>query len=858
MLNRLLQQHYRAPTNGRQVCALPDGRRVVLRHEHPWEASSAGLLVSATGAPERGADFRPVTAAPLPRAALGASMALDAEGRVHLAWSAEEGIAWTWCATAALDDARAWAAPTLAVPGHEAWLGDLLVWGDRPALTYRLPVSAHRDALGVAVRTDGAWQAQLIARPEALYPPVADAAPDGSLHLVWHDVPGRAWYARLSGDGSVASGPLVIDEYGRQPSVMALPDGALIAYEDDYPHVHWALVAGEEVVRREHLTMLHPWLGGDLCHSPQLTRDRHGVIWLILADNTRGCTFWARWLGGAANANGGWSELYNGPRLFARPPHFDFNLLALARLSVQKDARRSPDIGLVMHAEPPAQVVDYRAQPVADHPAPSDPVMFFDLAELATAEGIELRLCPAEKHPANPLMEPGAPGDFDADRVFNHGAALYEGGRFRMWYGGVRFADGGVPWWDTIQGGYAESADGIAWERVEVGLVEDRGSRANNIVPHLRHAPTMIRDDADPDPQRRYKSLYLWNAGEMGEMARSGKYGIDYDPRREEFIGALYVSPDGLHLTPEPVTVQFGPDGVKPFSMIPQSFFRDERAPDPERRWMGYGFMSLNLRRRGGALIYSADGHTWHWHRENPVLDPRVRGVPATYSGPAQQIHDTVVLPLGGYYLALYQYQQDAEHLDLELAMSRDGISFVHVRPGEKVIPLGAPGEFDSHAILPSMPVVLEDEIRLYYGGQSYESCESPGRPSYEGMVARPGLATLRPQGFTCLALAPGEPSGAMVSLPMVLAEPTTLMVNAACDAIRTLCVCLLDAETGEALPGYCEADCDPIDTDTVAHTVTWRGESTIAPPGRPVRVRMSFAGDDELPRLYAYTLQPA
>jgi len=58
-----------------------------------------------------------------------------------------------------------------------------------------------------------------------------------------------------------------------------------------------------------------------------------------------------------------------------------------------------------------------------------------------------------------------------------------------------------------------------------------------------------------------------------------------------------------------------------------------------------------------------------------------------------------------------------------------------------------------------------------------------------------------------------------------------------------------------EPLPGHSEADCDPLATDDLEHTVTWRGEATIAPPGRPVRVRFSFAGDADLPRLYGYRL---
>ena len=68
-------------------------------------------------------------------------------------------------------------------------------------------------------------------------------------------------------------------------------------------------------------------------------------------------------------------------------------------------------------------------------------------------------------------------------------------------------------------------------KRTHLGLAEWNGTKDNNLVPHLRHAPLMIRDDDEQDPNRRYKSLYVWNSGEMCEMAGSGKYGVEYDLR---------------------------------------------------------------------------------------------------------------------------------------------------------------------------------------------------------------------------------------------------------------------------------------------------------------------------------------
>jgi hypothetical protein len=142
-----------------------------------------------------------------------------------------------------------------------------------------------------------------------------------------------------------------------------------------------------------------------------------------------------------------------------------------------------------------------------------------------------------------------------------------------------------VPWWDTITCGYAESTDGFGWKRTHLGLADWKGSTNNNLVPHLHHAPLMILDEDDPVPDRRYKSLDVWNSAEMCEMAGSGKYGIDYDLRDEYFPAILFTSPDGIDLTPHEARVVFKDGEAKPFSIIPQSLFRDDAEPDPARRW---------------------------------------------------------------------------------------------------------------------------------------------------------------------------------------------------------------------------------------------------------------------------------
>ena len=340
----------------------------------------------------------------------------------------------------------------------------------------------------------------------------------------------------------------------------------------------------------------------------------------------------------------------------------------------------------------------------------------------------------------------------------------------------------------------------------------------------------------------------------MGEMAATGKYGMSYDPRAEYFPAILFTSPDGLELTPHEARVVFQEGAAKPFSIIPQSFFCDQAEPDPARRWKAYGFMSLNLRRRGGAYMYSADALTWYVHPEVPILDPAVRGTPAVVGGPESQIHDTVVFPYRGYYLALYQNQYNADRLDIELAASRDGETFVHIQLGAKVLPLGPEGEWDSEHIVHTMPVVLEEEIRIYYGGGRHLDvpAEERHRLGEKALKFQPGLARLRIDGFTCMALQTPACEGALSTIPFQLDEPCGLQLNALCDRARTLRIAVMEASSERALEGYSHEENIASTEDGLSIPVRWQNAAEL-PAGVPVRLRFHFAGDAAMPRLYSY-----
>ncbi|MBM4049234.1 MAG: hypothetical protein FJ279_29385, partial [Planctomycetes bacterium] len=59
MLNRLLQRFYRSPNNGKQLAALPDGRRLALLHSQIMGPCTLSLRMAGGREPKRLADFGP-------------------------------------------------------------------------------------------------------------------------------------------------------------------------------------------------------------------------------------------------------------------------------------------------------------------------------------------------------------------------------------------------------------------------------------------------------------------------------------------------------------------------------------------------------------------------------------------------------------------------------------------------------------------------------------------------------------------------------------------------------------------------------------------------------------------------------
>ena len=187
--------------------------------------------------------------------------------------------------------------------------------------------------------------------------------------------------------------------------------------------------------------------------------------------------------------------------------------------------------------------------------------LFIDERFFAECEGIALQMGTPVQH-LEPVLLP--------DRAWEEwGIGAYNtvwreaDGQWRMWYDATM--ETGLPMEGARRLGYAESADGLHWEKPVLGLVEFRGSRDNNIVAPLAEqqsmqGATVLRDERAA-AEERYK---LWTKFQPTDEERA--QGI------EPGLWAMH-SADGLHW-------QYYPDQPNPPRTMCDTqnmFFWDDR-----------------------------------------------------------------------------------------------------------------------------------------------------------------------------------------------------------------------------------------------------------------------------------------
>ena len=477
--------------------------------------------------------------------------------------------------------------------------------------------------------------------------------------------------------------------------------------------------------------------------------------------------------------------------------------------------------------------------------------LFVDDLLIHLKEGVSRRVQQGSKMD-RPVVMPEHPWEFAyhhgedyfGKHIFIYGTVMFDPhqNRYRMWYmsrmsGGHDFA---IPELE-IPGGnihcdltlYATSADGIHWEKPNLGLCHFNrvsengeiidGGAENNILLDT-HGASVFLDEEEPDPQRRYKAIGFF--------------------RRFHDVRTCY-SPDGIHWSePQPV-VDRRNEGSFNACYVPSigCYVSGSLNRSNDSRYEYVNYVGKHSGKRVVTALISEGRDLERWD-ETMVIYPDERDPPNTqFYGMTPFVYGDNGIIFG--FLHVFDYTgpgptNDDGPIDAQLVYSRDGRTWRRLEDRSPVIPLGPEGAFDCGMIIMTAvgTFLHDDELVAYYNGRNFghggpnkDSLFSIGRVSWR----RDRLVALQAE-WGVVETVPLETTG------------NRLEINA--DATDgEIAVEVLDAEEN-VQPGFSSEACDAIADDSLAHQVRWEGRD-LSEIRRPFRLRFVIRNAE----LYAFKI---
>ena len=359
---------------------------------------------------------------------------------------------------------------------------------------------------------------------------------------------------------------------------------------------------------------------------------------------------------------------------------------------------------------------------------------------------------------------------------------------------------------------YATSRDGIHWQKPELGIIEFGGNRKNNIVVRGPSGAGVYKDARDPNPERRYKAFYASQVGYM-QLVR--------------------FSPDGL---------RWGPEIRCPEIRIESDCHANMTWSPELRKYIGivrhYDKFPV-VGNRKIARTESLDAVKW------------TRSTLAIEGSPQLQTHDMVIFRAGRVFLGLLGMMRypslKSRHgvrQHIELAWSPDSTTWHRICPGTPLVGHTAAKEkkygampCDWGAMFPSTPVILDREIRIYYGASDWYF--------FDWRKGGLALATLRPDGWAGFEPVAADRPASITTTPLPCFGGS-LRLSADVSGSGTIRVALLD-ENNKAL-----AVSEPLTGSATDAELKWRGGFSLAElAGNRIRLKFELRAA----KLYSFIL---
>ncbi len=381
----------------------------------------------------------------------------------------------------------------------------------------------------------------------------------------------------------------------------------------------------------------------------------------------------------------------------------------------------------------------------------------FDDHSIPWQHNLKVTLVPATKHPENPVLRRGPEGAPDHGHAVLYGTVIKVGDKFRMWYLGMFEAEivkGQAPgMWRPMC--YAESADGVHWTKPELGLVDFKGGRKNNIcliegepfaLTRVNDFLSVLHDPEDPDPARRFKAMFIAHVPYDQVAGGMSKVGL-----KERLVCSAVCATSADGLSWKVVGDRPSNAGAERFEASSLYRFGDFYYTTGQLispwTWRPDGSDAgrVMLAYRSPDFSHWSQAKAFAFARPGQLANPAIKG---------QQTHMGAGLwNRGNVLVGLYGMWQDADtpppkgaphllgvHIDLGLIVSNDGIHFREPVPGFKVVSRGEEGAWDDVALLQGHAFVNEGDRTMIW----YSHWDTGAKLKNMDI----GLATLRRDGF--------------------------------------------------------------------------------------------------------------
>lgn len=470
--------------------------------------------------------------------------------------------------------------------------------------------------------------------------------------------------------------------------------------------------------------------------------------------------------------------------------------------------------------------------------------LFFDRRFIAASENVALRVNPAQK--LGPVFKTEkTPWEFHPGQV----AAVFEdGGVFKMYYGAYTPVGRAVA--------YAESKDGVHWNRPALGLVNVEGNTNNNLI---------VTDQGSMTPEVASVFLDPKAPADRRYVLFMGKWKEPHDPNENGVYA--YTSADGkrfekrLRVLPllidNPVLPAWD-ERIGKYVIWTRTLARDS---DNQRRVGRIETAELLAPWPYNTSAPDFKGRASTEHLTN-VLAADDKAEPFTdlyYNNAliypfAQDAYLMFVTPFrhfspGRQKFFRFQPGNDYGFIESQLAISRDGVHWS--RPGyDAYIPMGFADEWDRWLIVMGNGMVRKGNYLYQYYTSSGRTHDSGIlRPEHDKLIEPGGgigVVRQRLDGF--VSVDAGQEGGWIETPPLVF-QGRRLRLNIDTGGTGVAFVEIRDAE-GKPIPGFTAADAEEVGGNYIDQTVYWNGATDVSSlVGKPIRLRLSL----KRAKLYAF-----